>query len=64
MDLPIRSSTSFAQGFQEQFSIFVTAENVFPTISAVDQMVNRAFIFDAGMPFRLVESRRHVNIHL
>ena len=47
MDLPIHLDASFARGFKETLPVGVIAEDGFAPIPAIQDVVNRPFVFNA-----------------
>ena len=49
VDLPIGLGAPFAQGFQETFSICIVTKDRLASVTTVQDMIERAGIFDAQL---------------
>jgi len=58
MDLPIRLDASFAQGFKETLPVGVIAEDRFAPIPAIQDVVNRPFVFNAQRSWHGVTTQK------
>jgi len=47
VDLPIRLGASFAEGFEKTLPVRVIAEDGFAPVPAIQDVVNRPFVFNA-----------------